>query len=431
MAAHIVFLTFFLGLTSGQQTVDVQADPTIKAIRLLVDDREVAMLQQPPWHATIDLGRDLLPRRLVAVGLDGQGGEAGRATQFINLPRPFAEVDIVPRRGANDAIIGAELKWRHIAAEKVASATVKLDGAAYPVDATKQRVEFPPPDPTRPHMLSADVKFADGITARREIVFGGVVTDETQSELTPILLTQRSSNAVQTIDDCFAPLHASALEKATGIVIVVRDPSAREAMVILDPTRKEVRGILDTGKGGRLDDDTMVRLLWPVPENVVEPGQSRSHLFESTPPQNVSKTGLLGLVAGIEDPRHPALARHFADAVAVAGVQAVTGGRRRAVVLILGSSDQDISRYDPKTVRRYLESIGVPLYVWSLAPEEGLARAWGKVEDVSNAGKLRKAADRLREALDKQRVAWLSADPVTALHAPIKESCGYSLVAKP
>jgi len=78
MSGQIVFLSLFLGLVSGPQPIDLHVDGAIKSVRILVDGREVKTLAQPPWHAVLDFGKDIVPRELVAVGYDSNGNEAGR-----------------------------------------------------------------------------------------------------------------------------------------------------------------------------------------------------------------------------------------------------------------------------------------------------------------------------------------------------------------
>jgi len=100
--------------------------------------------------------------------------------------------------------------------------------------------------------------------------------------------------------------------------------------------------------------------------------------------------------------------RRVTDAVAVAGLQAAAENYRRAVVLVLGRDGDDASRYDPETVRRYLESIHVPLFVWSLyGPDTQAAKRWGGAEDISSFYKLSTAVTRLRKELEAQRIVWL------------------------
>lgn len=101
-------------------------------------------------------------------------------------------------------------------------------------------------------------------------------------------------------------------------------------------------------------------------------------------------------------------APRIADAVAVAGLQAARENHRRAVVLVLGPDPLDTSDYDPATVRAYLDSIRVPLFVWSFYDlGSPMAQAWGGAEDISTLAKLEDAAERLRAELDSQRIVWV------------------------
>ena len=69
------------------------------------------------------------------------------------------------------------------------------------------------------------------------------------------------------------------------------------------------------------------------------------------------------------------MAQRLADAAAVAGLQALAANRPRAVLVVLGEQPKDASRYDAETVRRYLESVRVPLVVWSLKGPKSPAAA--------------------------------------------------------
>jgi hypothetical protein len=131
--------------------------------------------------------------------------------------------------------------------------------------------------------------------------------------------------------------------------------------------------------------------------------------------------------AGVDPSSQPL---QFADAVAVAGVKVVAGGLRRAVVLV-GGGRRDASRHDPLVVRHYLASIGVPLFVWSLHETGDLAAAWGEVEDISSPSDLRRAVERVRAALNSQRIAWVAADPLTALHLDVDPHCGIAPLVRP
>jgi hypothetical protein len=76
---------------------------------------------------------------------------------------------------------------------------------------------------------------------------------------------------------------------------------------------------------------------------------------------------------------------------------------------VLSGKTADASRHDALAVRRYLQAIRVPLYVWSLVPPPypAAVAAWGKVEDVSTLAQIRRAYDRLGRDLASQRIVWL------------------------
>jgi hypothetical protein len=274
-------------------------------------------------------------------------------------------------------------------------------------------------------MLAADIRFEDGITAKSELVFGGTLSDVAQTELTPIALMQTSASAREKLDGCFTfgekSLRASAIETPNAVVFVIRDPSASDALVTLDPPQ-HIRDDI-----AHLDKSVTIRMVWPVAGRIGEGGE-KTALFPMT--QSTAEFGLFRIITRVEPGRPNPGSRRYADAVAVAGERATSDGTRRAVVLVLGHADRDESDYEPQTVRRYLDSIGVPLFVWSFAPAEGLAAQWKSVIDVSTPDKLSAATKRLQTFLDVQRIAWLDADPVTALRASVNEACGYAALAR-
>jgi stage V sporulation protein SpoVS len=121
--------------------------------------------------------------------------------------------------------------------------------------------------------------------------------------------------------------------------------------------------------------------------------------------------------------------RRFADAVAVAGIASMLHPRRRAVVAVL-SSALDQSHYSPAVVRRYLDDIGVPLFVWSAAgPRPDVVSTWGAVDDISTEGGLSLATAKLSAAIVEQRIAWVATDPLSALDVEGQSRCGLTPVA--
>jgi hypothetical protein len=132
-----------------------------------------------------------------------------------------------------------------------------------------------------------------------------------------------------------------------------------------------------------------------------------SELFPSSQNFTQEDGGLYWLLTGVVEEKTGE--SRLADAVAVAGVQALTANHRRAVLLVLDGTTVDTSRYSPATVRRYLAAIHVPLYVWSVAtpPYPATTSAWGPVENAAALPHLHSAFDRLAADLAAQRIVWL------------------------
>ena len=71
--------------------------------------------------------------------------------------------------------------------------------------------------------------------------------------------------------------------------------------------------------------------------------------------------GLTFLLSHVSNPTPEGLFPMYADAVAVAGLNAFESFGRRAVLLVLGRVAEDSSTYRPAVVRRYLDLLRVPL----------------------------------------------------------------------
>jgi hypothetical protein len=440
VTGQIVFLTLYLGLIAGPQTIRVQVSPEVKSVRILIDGREAAAIKAAPWSAVVDLGSSFEPRELVAVAYGRDGGETGRTSQIINLPRPTAELTIDLETSDQKVPVAATLRWEHVFAAKPTSATITIDGQKTKTD-QKYHARLPRLDAAHPHVIAAEMRFEDGFVARSELVIaGGAVTDSISTELTPVLF---SGKPPEKLDGCLTsngtPVEAREVETPAAEVFFVRDPDAAEARAVLDPARIFARGpnSLLERDGTSLDPGTTMRFIWPVAQQIEESGHIPSNVFASSPIVSSKGPGVLTFMTSssdssiirqsVRDPKgNP---RRFADAVAVAGIDAVTGGHRRAVVLVLGKS-VDTSHSQPAGVRHYLNSIGVPLFVWSLnGPRPDLGTSWGDVDDVSNRRQFQVAVQKLRASLASQHVAWVAANPLTALRAEADPRCGITTLA--
>lgn len=414
---QVVFLSLFLGLVTGIQSVTLQVDAAVKSVRIELGGREVARMDKAPWSAKVDFGRVLIPGELIAIAYGADGKEIARTSQLINLSRPPAEMEIVMRREGQRPV-QAELVGRHRLHKLPTKATLLVDGTAVRVD-RDFRAQLPVMDATHPHVISAEMQFEDGEVAKREIVLQAGFSGSTGSELTALLVTSNADKQPGSLEGCFsaggAPLKASAIEKSDAFVVMVKDPA----------TRPQVSAAADL----RLDADTAQRILWPVPRPINAPGEPTAIAF----PQSVNHGKVATATWWLKERLTPAPSasepRQFTDAVAVAAMGTLERGRRRAVVLLV-SKAPDRSLYSPLIVRGYLEETGVPLFVWSAdGPRPDLTGAWGQIDDISTAAGLEAAVARLNRTLMQQRIVWVAAGPLRALRAEGTEGCGLTPVA--
>lgn len=423
----IAFLTLLLGLTTGAIPIEVTVDGPVAAVEYVLDGATLARVEAPPWSATLDFGV-LQPHELVARALDEDGNEIARTSQWLNVPRPPAEVEIVLEPDAEGRPVAARLSWQSLTSALPATISLTLDGA--PLVVHDRRAVLPPHDLKVAHVLTAELWFSPGIVARKDVVFGGEWGSRVSTELTAVpvrVAPGKNLPPPERLGGWFLgggqPLPVGAVDDGPGRVIVVRVPDAAEVFNELigsaprksfDSSRTRI-GALNRDDGiawrseMRLGEEDTVRIL-SSNASVSRTSGLPVELFEGSRELTREDGGLFWyLTQHALMPQKDADRGRIADAVAVAGLQAATGNYRRAVVLVLGGDAKDTSRYDAAAVRRYLDAIHVPLFVWSLeSPKKnpGLA-VWGDVEVVSSVPRLSKAVAKLRREMESQRIVWL------------------------
>ncbi|HWM90942.1 MAG TPA: hypothetical protein VN493_09260 [Thermoanaerobaculia bacterium] len=423
---QIAFVTLFLGLTLGAYPVELAVEGPVASVELMLDGAVAGRIEGPPWTGRIDFGTALAPHELVARALDANGQEVARARQWVNLPRPAAEVGIVLEGGGSGTPAVARLTWQSRTGAQPTSVQLTLDDQPLALG-PDGRAALPPYDPENPHVLSAELRFPSNVVARKDVVFGGKYGTEVSTELTavPVRVRRGKLTRAEPLQGQLLaggkPLVVAALDTGPAEVLVVRDLGANETLKELGdvaPRRTQQghgmertftieRDHLRYEIGLRKDDE--VRFVWPVPRSFSGPGLP-AELFDQSRAFTLQDGGVHWLLTRILPAAEGKGKQRLADTVAVAGVQAMAGGRPRAVVLVLGANPEEASRYDPATVRQYLASIRVPLFVWAVekeAAESPALAAWGKVEDVSTLKRLRSAVARLRDELESQRIVWV------------------------
>jgi hypothetical protein len=415
---QIAFITLFLGLVSGPGPVALSAGPGVAAVELMLDGASVARLDGPPWKGRIDFGPGLLPHHLVARALDGAGSEVARAEQWINLPRPPAEVEIAPEKAVPGAPRRVRLTWQSLTNKAPTAVTLSLDGKPLPLDA-QHRTTLPlrPADaPTS--VLSAELRFPGGLVARKDLALGRDFDDAVATELTAVPVWLRQGRELPPAADMEGwffdgsqspqstqPLRVDAVENGIAQVLVVRDPAVPR---LLEAVRWRAR--LST-MWMKVDLAPGIQMRFVSPAGRVFTGSGiPSELFDSSDRYLVKdERRAAGLLVNVSNPRErPGDPQQLADAAAVAGLDAYATGRPRAVVVVLARGGRDVSRYEAAAVRRYLAAIHVPLFVWAAgSPGAGAAAAWGKIEDCSIRSGLNSGFSALKQALAAQRIVWV------------------------
>jgi len=433
----IAFVTLLLGLISGVYPIEVKVGGPVAAVEFTLDGAPAGRSQRAPWSAEVDLGPDLKPHELVARALDAKGGEIARATQWINLPRPPAEVEIVLEKGADGIPARAQLIWQSVDGVKPEKIDLSLDGKPLKPDAAGRAI-LPVLSLKSLHVLSADLAFPSGVTAHRDAIYGGEYGGEVSTELTAVPLRLAAGRSLPAADQLNGwltvdgrPASVAAVEEGAGKITVVCLPGVDEIINRLAPaqrnggTLKLLRTAMQLGPQNRLQ-------YLALSSASFHDSRIPADLFQLSPPLDWTDGGMFFLLTTkrlVNEVKGPP---RIADAVSVAGLKAAAENHRRAVLLVLGKETPDThSLYDPAKVRRYLETIRVPLFVWSLyGKEAAAAKGWEPVEDVSSIARMGEAMARLRGELDAQRIVWLDGSHLPQAVALGSAAAGVELVGK-
>lgn len=421
----ITFLTLFVSLTTGPQTIEVAVGPEVVAVELFLDDGSLGVLTGPPWSWKHDFGIELVPRELKAVATGAGGSPLGQARQLLNVP--------LARSGASLAVEGsgpkrwAQLRWKVLEGQEPASLALQLDGEPVPIG-DPDRIELPPVEPERLHLLTAEVVFPNGETARAWATFGGSFGDRRESKVTAVPVLLPSADMQLAPGEIQGMLRGSS---ETLRILAVEDGPA-EILLVRAPDTKDTLVRLGMGENNRGNDEPVMDPLRTMPRflergdrfNVLATWSNEPEARKRSGSSAASEANFFSLL--INDPRlvqkgipvlltrgfppvPPRVRHRLADAVAAGGRAASSEGRPRAVILVVGGSPKDHSVYSPGQVRAYLSMLRVPIAVWHIPAKKGQKppKAWGEAADISTPNRLRKALQDLRDVVDRQRILWV------------------------
>jgi hypothetical protein len=431
MDAVVVFASLFLGLTTGVHTVELEVAAPVAAVEILVDQRQVAVIDQAPWQVEYDFGARLTPRELIAVARDRHGAVLGRARQLVNLPRSELEATIHLQRDQQGQPVSAKVIWESVVFDEAQAFRAYFDGLPLP-GSTAEQIALPAHDPAAVHLLAVEIELAESHTARAEVSFGGFYGAEINMDLTavPIVIQEAVAEpSVESMSGCFQVRGQTrlvvAVEKGNATLHVVQDQLSRH--LLRDRLRRYDR-VQAAAKGKSLRrytasrDRSMSRAVAPPkrsdqgfdrvcfvhPEALHKSAEEESELvFAVSESFQLIDDGLPWLLSQRPGMLLVKQSQSLSDAVAVAGVRAAAGRSRRAVVLVLSEQPVDASRHSARMARSYLQSINVPLLVWVASDQPAIKSPWGMARGVADVEALMAAADDVHEQLAAQWIVWL------------------------
>ena len=415
----IVFQTILLGLVFGLQPVTLMVGPQVKSVEVRLDGTTIGVLTGEPWVTQCDFGESPHPHELVAVARDGSGRELGRARQWVNMPRPGAEATLLLERGPQaNQVVAARLAWNEVKGTWPKTVRVILDGKALTIRDAR-RFELPPCDPAQAHVLSAELVFAEGRTARADAAFGGDIGEETQSELTAVPLVLEPGKKLPALPeiqtwfrDGDASLRVLGVEQGPFDVVLIPDQAVRQVLAKESGARTGVPfgGRWRTGSQLLIFDpghnDNRLFIAFAVPQFFYGSDAYARVVFPTYPPMEFVTSNFRARLANLDLGLTAIGEQALADAVATMGALAAASNRPRTIVLLLAGSREDASSITPTGARAYLQDMHVPLVVWSLLGD-GETDGWGTAEDVSSGSRMGRAAKHLRDQLAQQRIVWL------------------------
>jgi hypothetical protein len=419
----VSFISLFLGLVVGFQTVAVEVAVPVARVEILLDGSSVKAFDSPPWSGQIDLGGELQPHELTAVAFDGNGVELDRTSQWINLPRKPAETTILLEHDRESQQQIARVSWESLAGDEPSAVRVEFDGRDLEFD-DPRAIPLPPYDPAQLHFLRVELEFAGFVNSAAEITFGGTYMDQVNTELTAIPVVpaagrKKLPQATELQDGFLARdkiLRVAAVEKGQVDLIVVRDQGAWSELrqirgqALSTPSSSRILGTSDRQAWFKSDragwQAWTFQFLWPVPRRL-DSGAGSYDLFSHSAKFSAAAGSLHGWLTTVEQPPEWTGDQRLADAVAIAAVTAASGNRRRGVLLVLGDETKDTSDAVPETIRRFLKSLAVPLFVWTIGPTAAIETPWGPTTDASSPRLMSRASRELFHHLERQRIVWL------------------------
>ena len=382
----VEILTLFLGLLTGPQTVDLRVAPSVVSVEITLDGAPLDTVYGPPWSTRLELGDVPQPHHLVATAHGADGEVLGVDEAFIHLDDDVFHPPHggpLNHRGPRTPVLIEPIDGKVPGAAEMTDWFL-VDGEPAQILGVErgpaELIVVRDPAAQRWMELLAEIFLREKMNLR-----------ELPAALPPTTLRLDRQTFVAQANEVLGTRGGPGRALSAGAAW------------------DEWQGFLS------LEDDTSIRFLSPqaAPASRVA---GRKQVFNNTNPVSADLDGVLYHAARV---RPLEFELRLADAVAIAGQEAFTTGRRRMVLLLLTNEAKGRSRFEPAAIRGYLESLGVPLAAWSF--EERLPE-WGSTERLQDADprkalspiaarnflrRTRLAFEELNRQLEAQRVVWL------------------------
>lgn len=417
----IAFETLLLGLLIGVQPVSVLASEDTAAVELWLDGAVAERLEAPPWDFELDLGDELVPHRVEAVGFDVEGAEISRVEQRVNLLRQEAEAAIALESSDGVPRV-ARVFWRTIDEDAVETLRVTLDGR--PIDVSNpERIPLPDLDLDSLHFLVAELSFQSGRAASAEVIFGGLYGDEVSVDLTAVPVV---SETRPTIEQLSGRLQVA----GRPVVPVGIDHGKRETFfVIAGEASRTLTRMARAASGLNLDrrlvdfeDDDQLSLLTGRSAADRAAGTDVFEVLRIVfPPEMRGPTDTIKMVEGktsnIRRLKHflrilgansygiKPRQQRVIDALAMAGLLAEGRHRPRTVVLVVEGTPKGQNRFEIEQVAHFLETLRVPLVTWNVS--RILPNGLPNVVQVDTPVRAEDQVRALIDGLERQWIVWL------------------------
>lgn len=414
----IVFVSLFLGIVTGEQTIEVAVSQNVAEARILVDGELIQTLRKDPWRISHDLGSRLTTHELTAVALNDSGQEIGRTVQHLNVPRPRVAAEVLLEEWVEGTPTVARLVWHSAELVKPERVSVSVDGQELQTT-DLNRIELPELSPDAVHFMTAEIPFPNQEVASAEVIFGGTYGSSVETEITavPLVVTKRRIRSLEATRGWLqhingAELQIVAVEDGPAEVAVVREDEAIGPLARIDAALRRARDF--SYKKLRLERRDRLRFVSAKPSSAAH-ATIQYDIFPISRAFSPRDGALPGLLAGVVFTGDNTPAPRLTDAIAIAGRHVVQSQKRRAVVAVTSDCAHVGGRYSPEAVRSYLSELHVPLRVWQVARvaradrDKGLCR---NAEEIYSAKKYSGAVRRLRAELGDQRMVWVQGRPL-------------------